>query len=223
MSQPITFKALLTPWRRLLAEREFVVLLISQLVLGMAYSFVVPFYSMFGTIEVGMSNWMFGIFMTITSIAGIIISTALARWSDTHFSRRSILLLSCLCGALGYGGYAYERSVLWLTVIGSVALGIASISFAQLFAAAREALGRHGIADSEAPLYMNIFRLLFSLAWTIGPVFRHEGSGLHWLDFALVLAMGAPWLAVFWNTLAARALVPAKDPYFKEAMAHGGH
>lgn len=199
MSQPITFKALLTPWHRLLAEREFVVLLISQLVLGMAYSFVVPFYSMFGTIEVGMSNWMFGVFMTITSIAGIIISTALARWSDTHFSRRSILLLSCLCGALGYGGYAYVRSVLWLTVIGSVALGIASISFAQLFAAAREALGRHGIADSEAPLYMNIFRLLFSLAWTIGPAISawvmvhaaYEGiflvcSGLFLVLFAIV-------------------------------------
>lgn len=169
MDQPISFKDLITPWRRLLAEREFVVLLLSQLVLGMAYSFVVPFYSMFGTIEVGMSNWMFGVFMTITSVAGIVISTALARWSDTHFSRRSILLLSCLCGALGYAGYAHVRSVLWLTVIGSVALGIASISFAQLFATAREALGRHGIPDSEAPLYMNIFRLLFSLAWTIGP------------------------------------------------------
>jgi MFS transporter, SET family, sugar efflux transporter len=164
-----TFKALLTPWRRLLAVREFVVLLVSQLVLGMAYSFVVPFYSMFGTIEVGMSNWVFGVFMTITSVAGIVISTALARWSDTHFSRRSILLLACLCGALGYAGYAYVRSVLWLTVIGSVALGIASITFAQLFAASREALPRHGIPENEAPLYMNIFRLLFSLAWTIGP------------------------------------------------------
>lgn len=162
-------KVLLTPWRRLLGQREFVVLLLSQLVLGMAYSFVVPFYSMFGTIEVGMSNWVFGVFMTITSVAGIVISTALARWSDTHFSRRSILLLGCLCGALGYTGYAYVRSVLWLTVIGSVALGISSITFAQLFAASREALGRHGIPENEAPLYMNIFRLLFSLAWTIGP------------------------------------------------------
>ncbi|HET7537521.1 MAG TPA: MFS transporter, partial [Candidatus Didemnitutus sp.] len=38
-----------------------------------------------------------------------------------------------------------------------------------LFACAREALTRHGIPQSEAPLYMNIFRLLFSLAWTIGP------------------------------------------------------
>lgn len=162
-------KELITPWRRLLREPEFVILMLSNLVLGLAYSFVVPFYSMFGTIEVGMSNWGFGVFMTITSVSGIIISTALARWSDTRFSRRSILLLGCVCGFLGYASYAYVRDVVWLTVIGSVALGISSITFAQLFAYAREAIDRHGIPAAEAPLYMNIFRLLFSLAWTIGP------------------------------------------------------
>lgn len=169
MDQPISLKDLITPWRRLLAEREYVVLLLCNLLLGMAYSFVVPFYSMFGTIEVGMSNWVFGVFMTITSVCGIVISTALARWSDTRYSRRSILLLGAFCGLVGYAAYAYVRNVFWLTVIGSVALGISSISFAQLFAAAREALTRHGVPQSEAPLYMNIFRLLFSLSWTIGP------------------------------------------------------
>lgn len=169
MDAPISLKDLITPWRRLLSEREFIVLLLSNLLLGMAYSFVVPFYSMFGTIEVGMSNWVFGVFMTVTSLSGIVITTALARWSDTRFSRRSILLLGCVCGIVGYTSYAYVRNVIALTLIGSIALGIASISFAQLFAAAREAIGRHGIPQAQAPLYMNIFRLLFSLAWTIGP------------------------------------------------------
>jgi hypothetical protein len=61
------------------------------------------------------------------------------------------------------------------------------------------------------------------IAWTIGPVFRAEGSGLHWLDFAVVVGMGALWLPFFWRNLAARPLVPARDPYFKEAVAHGGH
>ena len=32
------------------------------------------------------------------------------------------------------------------------------------------------------------------ITWTIGPVFRHEGSALHWLDFAVVLGMGGLWL-----------------------------
>ena len=63
---------------------------------------------------------------------------------------------------------------------------------------------------------------IVDIAWTIGPVFR-EGSSLHWLDFGVTFAMGAVWLAVFWRTLAGRSLVAARDPYFKEAMAHGGH
>jgi SET family sugar efflux transporter-like MFS transporter len=206
MSEPIDMKALLAPWRRLLAEREFIVLLVSQLVLGMAYSFVAPFYSMFGTIEVGMSDWGFGVFMTITTVAGIVISTALARWSDTHFSRRAVLLLSCLSGALGYAGYAYVRNVVWLTVIGSVALGIASISFAQLFAAAREALGRHGIADREAPLYMNIFRLLFSLAWTIGPAISAwvMVHGSYRAIFLVCAGLFVVLLAIVWCCIPAR-------------------
>jgi SET family sugar efflux transporter-like MFS transporter len=162
-------KRVLVPARVLLAQRDLTVILVCSLLLGLAFSFVVPFYSMFGTIEVGMSNWTFGVFMTITSVAGIVISTVLAGWSDTRFSRRAILLLGCACGAAGYASYAYVRSVVWLTIIGSLALGISSITFAQLFAYAREAIARHGVTDKEAPLYINIYRLTFSLAWTIGP------------------------------------------------------
>jgi len=162
-------KRVLVPARIFLAQRDLAVILVCGLLLGLALSFVVPFYSMFGTIEVGMSNWTFGVFMTITSVAGIFISTILAQWSDTRFSRRAILLLGCACGAAGYASYAHVRNVITLTVIGSVALGISSITFAQLFAYAREAIARHGVSDKEAPLYMNIYRLVFSLAWTVGP------------------------------------------------------
>lgn len=159
----------LVPARTLLAHRDLTIVLVCNLLLGLAFSFVGPFYSMFATIEVGMSNWTFGVFMTITSVAGIVLSTVLARWSDTRFSRRAILLLGCAFGVAGYAGYAYVRSFLWLTVIGSVGLGIASITFSQLFAYAREAIDRHGVPEDEAPLYMNIYRLTLSLAWTIGP------------------------------------------------------
>jgi MFS transporter, SET family, sugar efflux transporter len=160
---------ILGPTRTLLAHRDLFIVLVCNLLLGLAFSFVSPFYSMFGTIEVGMSNWTFGIFMTITSVAGIVMSTVLARWSDTRFSRRSILLIACAAGAAGYGGYAYVRSVFWLTVIGSLGIGISSTAFSQIFAYGREALDRHGIPERDAPLYMNIYRLTLSLAWTVGP------------------------------------------------------
>ena len=71
-------------------------------------------------------------------------------------------------------------------------------------------------------LFILVMRVV-DIAWTIGPVFRHEGSGISWVDFAAVLAIGGPWLFMFFRNLAGRAVVPAKDPYFKEAVAHGGH
>ena len=61
---------ILGPTRTLLAHRDLFIVLVCNLLLGLAFSFVTPFYSMFGTIEVGMSNWTFGIFMTITFHTG---------------------------------------------------------------------------------------------------------------------------------------------------------
>lgn len=150
-------------------HREFLVVLTANVVLGLSASFVSPFLSMFGTIEVGMNPAAFGAFMTVTAASSILIATVLSHRSDTHHSRRQMLLLGAASGALGYVGYAYVRDVSLLILIGSVALGVASITFAQLFAHAREALGRAGVAPAEAPLYMNLFRMFFALAWTVGP------------------------------------------------------
>ena len=71
-------------------------------------------------------------------------------------------------------------------------------------------------------LFILVMRVV-DITWTIGPVFRHEGSALSWVDFAVVLGIGGIWLSLFFRNLAGRAIVPAKDPYFKEAMAHAGH
>ena len=68
-----------------------------------------------------------------------------------------------------------------------------------------------------------LFMRVVDIAWTIGPVFREGGSGLHVLDFAVVFAMGAAWLFMFFSNLSGRSLVPAHDPYLRDAFAHGGH
>ena len=78
---------------------------------------------------------------------------------------------------------------------------------------------------SELLQIVALFVLLMRLVdfiWTIGPVFRHEHT-IHWLDFCVVLALLGPWLFMFCRNLGGRALVPANDPYFKEAVADGGH
>ncbi|HYP89026.1 MAG TPA: sugar efflux transporter [Polyangiaceae bacterium] len=145
------------------------VVLFLSILLGLAYSFVVPFMSMFGTREVGMSHLGFGVFMTVTSVSGIVISTFLARSSDTRWTRKSVLLLGGSSGALGYLGYAFVRSPVGLTLIGALLLGVASISFGQIFAYARDTLEESTIERHEIPFYMNFIRLFFALAWTVGP------------------------------------------------------
>ena len=75
---------------------------------------------------------------------------------------------------------------------------------------------------SKIAFWILLMRVV-DIAWTIGPVFRHEGSSLHWLDFACVLGIGGLWLFLFFRNLGGRALVPVRDPYLKEALAHGGH
>ncbi|MEO6993229.1 MAG: sugar efflux transporter, partial [Lacunisphaera sp.] len=160
---------ILIPARTLFQHRDLIVVLAANVVLGLISSFVAPFLSMFGTLEVKMSPLVFGGFMTTTAVSSIVIGTVLSHRSDTHHSRRQMLLLGALTGAIGYAGYAYVRNTAGLILIGSIALGLSSITFSQLFAYAREALSRNGLPARDAPLYMNIFRMFFALAWTIGP------------------------------------------------------
>ncbi len=156
-------------WRTLRATPGSLTIFALSLLLGLGYSFVLPFISLFGTQEVGMSPLGFGLFMTASSVSSIVLSTWLARWSDTILSRRSVLLVGSFSGAIGYLGYALTREIWLLSVCGVVFLGVAAVTFAQLFALARDTLERGNIEPAQIPLYMNIVRLFFALAWTVGP------------------------------------------------------
>lgn len=179
-------------------------LFVLNLLLGFAYSFIGPFMSMFGTLEVGMSKMRFGVFMTLTATAGIVIGTILARYSDTRYSRRSMLLWGSLSGVLGYIGYAYCRSFVPLVVIGTLVLGLSTITFSQLFAYARELLAASGLESSQRAFYMNVFRMFFALSWTVGPMlaswvmlrFSYRGlflsAAANFALFALMVARCVP-------------------------------
>lgn len=61
------------------------------------------------------------------------------------------------------------------------------------------------------------------LIWHVGPMFHHTpGFPIHWMDVAAVAGLGGIWLFFCARNLKSRALVPYKDPYFKEAI-YGAH
>jgi MFS transporter, SET family, sugar efflux transporter len=182
-----------TSGRRLLYAPAFIGLLVTNFVLGLTSAFVVPFGSLWATQEVGMTPSMLGLFMTLNSVSAILISTLVGRWSDSHVARRTLLLTGAAAGALGYVGYAYVRDPIVLTLIGSSAIAIASLNFAQLFAHVREELGRSEGAD--ATFLMGVLRACFSLAWAVGPNIgasikgRFGYFGLFWATTLFFLAL----------------------------------
>ncbi|MES1190934.1 MAG: sugar efflux transporter [Steroidobacter sp.] len=156
-------------FRVLYSQPRFRALFYLSFLLGFAYSFVLPFMSMFAINEIGMSNMQFGLFMTLNAVGGVAIGTSLARYSDTHFSRRSMMLCGSVAGCIGYASYAGIHNFVLLALVGTFIIGLSTITFAQLFAHAREVLKTSGVNETDQAFYMNVFRMYFSLAWTVGP------------------------------------------------------
>jgi len=213
----LALERLLGRFRSFYAQPGFRILVLLNIVLGFAYSFVAPFLSMFGTQEVGMSKLRFGVFMTLTAGGGVLIGTVLARFSDLHFSRRSMLILGSVAGMAGYIGFAFCRSYVPLLLIGTTVLGVSTITFSQLFAHAHEVLRATDIAPSQRAFYMNAFRMFLALSWTIGPMIaawvmlRFSYRGL------FLCAAGN--FALF--ALVAARFVPAAPPPFARQAAKG--
>jgi SET family sugar efflux transporter-like MFS transporter len=212
--------------RPLYESPSFRRLLILNVLLGLSTSFVLPFMSMFGTLEVGMSLFAFGVFMTLNAASGIVIATTLAHHSDIRFSRRSMLLVGSLAGALGYVGYAYLRSFVPLVVVGSLALGVSSVTFSQLFAYARELLSQSDIDPSQGAFYINVFRMFIALAWTVGPAIaswvmvRFSYRGLFLCAAANLLAFAfVVWRGVRDVPAAGAAASPRASPSLGNLLA----
>lgn len=156
-------------FRSIVRQPGFAGLLTAIFALGLASSFVQPFMSMWGTLAVKMTPFGFGVFMTITAVSATVLSTLMAHWSDSHVARRTMLLIGAAGGIAGYLGYAYVQHPIALTIIGSLAIGVSTCCFSQLFAFVREDLARPENAGADSPLLMSLLRVFFSLAWTIGP------------------------------------------------------
>ena len=76
-----------------------------------------------------------------------------------------------------------------------------------------------------------LFMRLVDMYWQIAPTKYVLPGGpaagafhLDWLDIVAPIAIGGIWLWWFFGGLMNRPIVPAKDPYFEEAIEHGkGH
>jgi SET family sugar efflux transporter-like MFS transporter len=193
-----------TTARSMARQPNFMGLLGATLSLGMAFSFISPFISTWGTEAVKMSPSGFSLFMTCTSICAICAGTIMGRLSDTRLSRRHVLIVASLGGALGYVGYAFIRNPALLAVVGCLVLSLSAGAFSQLFAHVREEYRTTQGEPIEPGLMMSVVRVIFSFAWTMGPAvaavivvaFGFEGlysaAALLWVLFLLGVIFFVP-------------------------------
>jgi hypothetical protein len=64
---------------------------------------------------------------------------------------------------------------------------------------------------------------LADLIWLIVPAFYPEGFHIHWLDGAILIALGGGWITLYLRQLAGKPLLPRNDPLLQEVTKHEQH
>ncbi len=57
--------------------------------------------------------------------------------------------------------------------------------------------------------------------WLVAPAAHHGQFHLDWMDLAAPVGIGGIWLAALTRQLRAKPVLPIRDPYLEEAIAHG--
>ncbi|EEQ1467441.1 MFS transporter [Salmonella enterica] len=134
--------------------------------MGVAGALQAPTLSLFLSREVGAQPFWVGLFYTANAIAGIGVSLALAKSSDSRGDRRKLIMFCCLMAIGNALLFAFNRHYLTLMTCGVLLASLANTAMPQLFALARE------YADSsarEVVMFSSVMRAQLSLAWVIGP------------------------------------------------------
>ncbi len=154
----------LTRGRRL--NPVYAAFMVVAFMMGIAGALQAPTLSLFLTREVQVRPFWVGLFYTVNAIAGILVSLALAKRSDSRGDRRKLIMVCCVMAVANCVLFAFNRHYLTLITVGVMFASIANTAMPQIFALARE------YADSsarEVVMFSSIMRAQLSLAWVIGP------------------------------------------------------
>jgi len=158
-----------TQARAISQQRGFPALLVAGLATGLGSSFVIPFITLWGTKVLGLTQSGIGLYMTATMFAQILVGTLLARWSDTHFPRKIMLMVGGVGAVVGYGTYAFVTNVHVLLLVGCTILALATLCFSQLFAFGREHYYEREVSGLPRGFLLSVLRASFSVSWMAGP------------------------------------------------------
>jgi SET family sugar efflux transporter-like MFS transporter len=162
--------------------------LASVLLLGIADSVIGPYLVLFAADQARLSPIRVGVFLSLISVSGLVVSTWLGRRYDRSASRWPALV-AVAAPAAGYLALTATTNYPTLLLIGVGLLGAGLAAFPQLFTLARTHLDRVGI--SSARRGTPALRSVWSLAWAVGPMIGAAVLSRKGYDGLLLLTAGA--------------------------------
>ncbi|MGR6831913.1 sugar efflux transporter [Aliivibrio wodanis] len=133
---------------------------------GLCSAFFYPLSSLFIVEELSASPMMLSLYMTLAVSSSVIVSQFIAKRSDTHWNRKTILIVSLASYLILVASFTVIRDY-WLAITMAVVFGsVSGASFGQLFALGREYGDRH-VANSTS--FLAKMRAGLAIAWVFGP------------------------------------------------------
>jgi SET family sugar efflux transporter-like MFS transporter len=152
--------------RRLAGAPCFLPLVSASLFVGLGTAVGGSYLTLFVVDKAHLSPLALGVFLTVYSLSGLIISTSFGRWFDRTPSPIP-LLLALVMAVSGYALLSVTTNFYLLLLIAGLPLGTSLAVFPQLFALVKGHLDRVSADTAERGTAM--MRATWSIAWAVGP------------------------------------------------------
>jgi MFS transporter, SET family, sugar efflux transporter len=171
---------------RLARTPYFLSLVSASFFVGLGNGVAGSYLTLFAVDKAHLGPLALGVFLTVYSLSGVIVSTCFGHWFDRAPSPVP-LLLALLMTVSAYTLLSVTTNFYLLLLIAGVPLGTSLTVFPQLFALAKGHLDRVDPGTAERGTAM--MRATWSIAWAVGPAFG--ALIINWFDFFGVFLTGA--------------------------------
>ncbi|AAW87098.1 predicted sugar efflux system [Aliivibrio fischeri ES114] len=147
-------------------DKTSLLFIFTAFITGLCSAFFYPLSSLFIVEELDASPMMLSLYMTLAVSSSVIVSQFIAKRSDTHWNRKTILMISLASYLILVASFTVIRDY-WLAITMAVVFGsVSGASFGQLFALGREYGDRH-VTNSTS--FLATMRAGLAIAWVFGP------------------------------------------------------
>ncbi|WP_217526968.1 sugar efflux transporter [Vibrio cholerae] len=185
-------------------DKTALLFIMSTLVTGLCGAFFYPLSSLFIVEALDASPMQLSLYMVLAVVSSVIVSQWLARQSDRHWQRKTILLVSLICYLITVVSFMFIRSYSLAIMVVVLFASVSGASFGQLFALGREYADQH-LTDKTT--FLSTMRAGIAIAWVFGPpaAFMLKAS------FGFNAAFAVSALIVFLGIVLIARYLPAGD------------